>query len=239
MKDIRLGVNVDHVATLRQARGVNYPEPIIAAGLAEKAGADQITIHLREDRRHIQDRDLKLMRETIETVLNLEMAVTDEMLGIAAQVKPDTVTLVPEKREELTTEGGLEIAGNLGAITKAVEKLKAAGIKVSLFIDPAEDQIAASAESGAEIIELHTGSYANTCGKAQEQELERLASGARFAVERGLIVAAGHGLHYHNTRPLIAIKEIEEYNIGHAIIARALFVGISQAVREMKELLIK
>ncbi|GAB4293587.1 MAG: pyridoxine 5'-phosphate synthase [Myxococcota bacterium] len=239
MKSIRLGVNVDHIATVREARGAPYPDPVVAATLAEMAGADQITIHLREDRRHIKDRDLRIMRDVIQTVLNLEMAATDEMIEIACAVKPDTATLVPEKREELTTEGGLNVFGNKNAIKNAVSRLKTAGIRVSLFIDPDEEQIVASKEIGAQIIEIHTGSYANAIGEGRDKELERIIRGARAAAKEGLIVAAGHGLHYHNIQPLVEIEEIEEFNIGHSIIARALFVGISQAVKEMKALLVK
>lgn len=237
MKDIRLGVNVDHVATLRQARGVNYPDPVIAAALAESGGADQITIHLREDRRHIQERDLRILKETVQTVLNLEMAATEEMIKIAREFKPGTSTLVPEKRQELTTEGGLDVAGNKAAIKKAVARLKEAGIRTSLFIDPEEKQIAASADAGAEIVEIHTGEYANSIGDNAKRELERLIKAAFSASKKGLIVAAGHGLHYNNIKPLVEIEEIEEFNIGHSIIARAVFVGITQAVAEMKALL--
>jgi len=238
MNRVRLGVNVDHVATLRQARGTTYPDPVAAAALAELGGADQITIHLREDRRHIQDRDLRLMRQTVQTRLNLEMAATEEMVTIAREVGPGTATLVPERRQELTTEGGLDVAGQAERIAAAVSDLEGAGIAVSLFIDPDPAQISASARAGAGIVELHTGRYcdATTAGE-QEAELKRLVDGARLAAERGLTVAAGHGLHYHNLDDVLAIPELVELNIGHSIVARAVMVGLVEAVREMRRLL--
>jgi pyridoxine 5-phosphate synthase len=232
-KHTRLGVNVDHVATLRQQRDERYPDPVLAASLAEMAGADQITIHLREDRRHIVDRDLRMLRETLQVRMNLEMANTSEMIGIASDLRPGTVTLVPERREERTTEGGLDVIGNADALRPSIAALQAAGIEVSLFIDPDPAQIRTSREVGATVIELHTGDYAESSGEVQAKELERLKVGARLGAEVGLIVAAGHGLHYHNTHAIAAIPEIEELNIGHSIIARAVFVGLETAIREM------
>lgn len=237
---VRLGVNVDHVATLRQARGVRYPDPVTAASLAELAGADQITIHLREDRRHIQDRDLTLMRETVQTRLNLEMAATDEMVDIARKVRPDLVTLVPEKREELTTEGGLDVRANLEVVERVAAALSDANIEVALFIDPDLDQIDATLEVGAAIVELHTGTYCDATDAAlADRELCRLASAATHAATRDIAVAAGHGLHYHNVRPVVDIPEIVELNIGHSIVARAVLVGFERAVREMAALLVR
>ncbi len=235
---ILLGVNIDHVATLRQARGTRYPEPVQAALMVEQAGADSITIHLREDRRHINDRDVDLIRQTLDTKLNLEMAVTDEMVAIARKTGPDFSCLVPEKREELTTEGGLDVAGNLSRVTDAVQALNEAAIKVSLFIDADPEQIDAAAATGAEMIELHTGHYADTAGVEQAKELSRIYQAASQADKLGLQVNAGHGLHYHNVQPIAAIPEVVELNIGHAIIARALFSGLSQAVSEMKRLML-
>ena len=238
MNPVRLGVNIDHVATLRQARGGAEPEPVVAAGLAELAGADGITIHLREDRRHISERDVRLLRDTVQTHLNLEMACAEEIIEIALDVKPDQVTLVPERREELTTEGGLDVAGSPERITAAVARLNEAGILVSLFVDPAADQVRASAESGAHAIELHTGRYANARGEqAVRERLCELANAAALAEEEGLRAYAGHGLNYVNTKPVADIPEIEELNIGHSIIARAVFVGLEQAVREMKAII--
>jgi pyridoxine 5-phosphate synthase len=235
---LRLGVNVDHVATIRQQRGTRYPEPVVAAAMAEMAGADQITIHLREDRRHIIDRDLTLMRQTVQTLLNLEMAVTEEMIGVACDVLPDTVTLVPEKREEKTTEGGLDVVGHARAVEVAVQRLSQAGVRVSLFVDPEPAQLQASAAAGAAAVELHTGDYANArLGTARDAELARLAAGAQAAAGLGLEVLAGHGLDYVNTPAVVAIPEIVELNIGHAIIARAILVGLDQAVREMLALM--
>ncbi len=238
MKAVRLGVNIDHVATLRQARGGAEPEPVVAAGLVELAGADGITIHLREDRRHIIDRDVRLLRETVQTSLNLEMACSEEIIAIALDVKPDQVSLVPEKREELTTEGGLDVAGSLERTTDVVARLKDGGIHVSLFVDADPEQVRASAQSGAQAIELHTGPYANARGeRAVREHLCQLADAAALAVGEGMRAYAGHGLNYVNTRPVVDIPEIEELNIGHSIIARAVFVGLERAVREMKAII--
>ncbi|OGQ33277.1 MAG: pyridoxine 5'-phosphate synthase [Deltaproteobacteria bacterium RIFCSPLOWO2_02_FULL_50_16] len=238
MKRPRLGINVDHVATLRQARGTDYPDPVAAALLVLQAGAEQVTIHLREDRRHIQDRDLAVLRKVVTGHLNLEMAATDEMVGIASQYKPHTSTLVPEKRKELTTEGGLDVCQGQKKIKKVVEKLKNEGIRVSLFIDPDLEQVRCSQDVGADAIEIHTGCYAEALGRIeQKREFVRIAKAAREGQEIGLEVAAGHGLHYKNVAPLLALSEIVEYNIGHSIIARAIFVGIEKAVREMKDVL--
>ena len=240
MKDIFLGVNVDHIATLRQARGTTYPDPAHAASVAEHAGADGITIHLREDRRHIQDRDVYVMAKTIQTRMNLEMAVTEEMLNIACEVKPAFVCLVPEKREELTTEGGLDIVGQLDKITEAVSRLSEHNILTSLFIDADKEQIAAAAKSGAPFIEIHTGHYADeTCEEKQAQELEKIRQGVEYATSLGLKVNAGHGLHYFNVKPIAAIEDSIELNIGHAIIARAAIDGLDKAVRDMKRLMIE
>ncbi len=233
-----LGVNIDHVATLRQARGGRAPEPVDAALIAERAGADGITVHLREDRRHIQDHDVERLRALIATRLNLEMAVTDEMLGIAERIAPTFCCLVPEKRQELTTEGGLAVAGDEERIGAACRRLAAAGILVSLFIDPEPAQIRAAAAAGAPFIELHTGAYADATSPAQQMlECERLHSAAAEAAALGLRVNAGHGLDYHNVEPIAAITTIEELNIGHAIIARAVMVGLERAVRDMLALL--
>ena len=237
IQPIRLGVNVDHVATLRQQRDERYPDPIHAAAIAEQAGAEQITIHLREDRRHITDRDLEVLSRTCQTRLNLEMAVTEEMIGLALLHRPGTVTLVPEKREERTTEGGLDVIGGGEALRNGVQKLQDAGIEVSLFVDPDEHQLDASRKTGATIVELHTGDYAEATGEAVHGELKRLDRGARYADSLGLVVAAGHGLHYHNTAPIAAIAPIVELNIGHALIARAVFSGMHGAVQEMVELM--
>ena len=233
-KGLLLGVNVDHVATLRQARGVQYPDPVLAASLAELAGADQITVHLREDRRHIQDRDVKILRQTVQVPLNLEMAATAEMVAIAIEYKPDTVTLVPEKREERTTEGGLDVVGQRQLLGTVVEQLRAAGIVVSLFIDPDPKQVAESAKLGAHTVELHTGDYCEAKSTLMaEQRLELLRAAAEQAHALGLRVVAGHGLHYKNVQEIAKLPHIQELNIGHAIVARAVLVGISQAVREM------
>jgi pyridoxine 5-phosphate synthase len=230
----RLGVNVDHVATLRQARRTLYPDPVAAAALAELAGADQITLHLREDRRHIQDRDLRLLRETCQTQLNLEMAATPEMVKAAYEHKPDLVTLVPERREELTTEGGLDANGQKDALRKVVKNLKDGDIGVSLFIDPDLDQVRASHKCDVDQIELHTGRYCEAkSARERAAELGRVVDAAKAATKLGLRVAAGHGLHYTNVQPIAAIAEIEELNIGHAIVARAVLVGFERAVREM------
>jgi pyridoxine 5-phosphate synthase len=234
---IALGVNIDHVATLRQARRAHYPDPVHAALQAELAGADSITLHLREDRRHIQDRDVQVMRGALQTRMNLEMAVTEEMIRIAANIKPQDCCLVPESRQEVTTEGGLNVAGQAARIADAVAALGAAGIRVSLFIDPDASQIEAARRASAPVIELHTGAYADAQGGAQAREFERLRNAAKLAASVGLIVNAGHGLHYHNVEPIAAIAEIVELNIGHSIIARAIFDGLPKAVRDMKELM--
>ncbi len=235
MQNTRLGVNIDHVATLRQARKTTYPDPVTAAGLAELGGADQITIHLREDRRHIQDRDLRIICETIQTRLNLEMAATKEMSKIAYQYKPDMVTLVPEKREELTTEGGLDVAMHRDSIKETVRFLKDGDIRVSLFIDPDIDQVRAAHKVGADAVELHTGTYCDAKSKPiRDAEFERLVNAAKTCSKIGLPVFAGHGLSLQNVAPVAAIKEITEFNIGHSIISHAIFVGLERAVREMK-----
>lgn len=231
----RLHVNVDHVATLRQARGINYPDPVPVATMCEIAGAQGITIHLREDRRHIVDRDLELMRKVVTTVLNLEMACTEEMVAIARSIRPDLCTLVPEKREERTTEGGLAVAADVATISTTVASLREAGIRVSLFVDPNPEEIVASREAGADMVELHTGDYANASALDRHLELEQLIQGAKIASDLGLGVAAGHGLHYHNVADVAAIDEIVELNIGHSIISRAVYVGIDAAVRQMLE----
>jgi pyridoxine 5-phosphate synthase len=232
-----LGVNIDHIATLRQARKTYEPDPVGAAMLAELGGADGITIHLREDRRHIQDRDLRLLRETVTVKLNLELACNREILAIACQVRPDQATLVPERREEVTTEGGLDAVGHRAAVADAVGQLQAAGIGVSLFLDPLIEQIELAAEVGADAVELHTGQYALARrGSDQQNELAKLvAAGCRIR-QLGMALHAGHGLNYHNARPVAAIAEMHELNIGHSIIARAVFVGLERAVREMKQL---
>ena len=234
MARIRLGVNVDHVATLRQARGTRYPDPVMAASMAELAGADQITIHLREDRRHIQDRDLRIMRETVQTRLNLEMAATNEMLEIALSVKPDTVTLVPERREEQTTEHGLDAVRLEDTLKDYCKRLTDEGIDVSLFIDADLEQIDAASRLGVQAIELHTGEYAEAVDDAtMESELNRLEAAAEHAHQAGLMVAAGHGLDYVNVREVAAIETSEELNIGHALVSRAVLIGFDNAVREM------
>jgi pyridoxine 5-phosphate synthase len=232
---LTLGVNIDHVATIRQARRAVEPDPIAAAVLAELAGADGITAHLREDRRHMQDRDIRLLRETVRTHLNLEMAATAEMVQIALTIQPDYVTLVPEKREEVTTEGGLNITGQLDRLNSVVDKLQSASIPVSLFIDPEPAQIAAAAQIKAQFIELHTGRYAEAREPLQvQQELANLAKGCELAIEAGLRVNAGHGLTYWNVRPVACLPGMEELNIGHSIISRSVLVGIDRAIREMK-----
>lgn len=238
MSSILLGVNIDHVATLRNARGTRYPDPVHAAEIAERAGADGITIHLREDRRHIQDRDVRILRETLQTRMNLEMAVTDEMLEIALNTQPEFVCLVPEKREELTTEGGLDVLGQLDKVKAATEKLTAAGIKVSLFIDADREQIDAAKACGAPFIELHTGHYAEASNETEQQnELKKIAAAAAYASDLGITVNAGHGLTYHNVAAIAAIPEIYELNIGHAIVGRAVFDGLSKAVADMKAIM--
>jgi len=234
----RLGVNVDHVATLRQARRTTYPDPVAAAQMAELGGADQITIHLREDRRHIQDRDLRVLRQTVTTRLNLEMAATAEMVKIAYDVKPDECTLVPERREELTTEGGLDVAGGRDHVRKVVKTLRDADILVSLFIDPDVDQVRAAHRVEAQVVEIHTGRYCDARLEGdRRRELTRIVDAAKAAAKLGLAVAAGHGLDYRNAGSVAAISEIEEFNIGHSIVARAILVGMERAVREMKALL--
>ena len=233
-----LGVNIDHVATLRQARGTRYPSPIDAALAAEDAGADYITLHLREDRRHIQDGDVEQMRRVLRTRMNLESAITPEMLALAVRVAPDDVCLVPERRAEVTTEGGLDVAGHLESVRRASALLEKAGIRVSLFIDPDPAQIDAALTAGVRVIELHTGRYADAPhGEGASRELDHVREAARYAAARGLHVNAGHGLNYDNVKPVVAIPEIRELNIGHAIVARALFVGMHDAVREMKALM--
>lgn len=235
---ILLGVNIDHVATVRNARGVSYPDPVTAAAIAEQAGADGITVHLREDRRHITDRDVEILAQTIQTRMNLEMAVTPEMLAIATRIKPTYCCLVPEKREELTTEGGLDVAGQQDKITAAVAQLAESNIATSLFIDADKRQIDAAVACGAPIIELHTGHYAEQHDEsAQQQALAQLRSAAEYAQAAGLQVNAGHGLHYHNTAAIAAIPQLLELNIGHAIIARAVLVGLDQAVRDIKAIM--
>lgn len=240
MSEIFLGVNIDHVATLRNARGTSYPDPVLAAALAEQAGADGITVHLREDRRHITDRDVEILRQTLQTRMNLEMAVTDEMLDIACRVKPHFVCLVPEKRTEVTTEGGLDVAGQPEKVAAAIARLAAVGTQVSLFIDADRRQIDAAVAAGAPYIEIHTGRYADAETTAEQlEELARIQDAARYAHGLGLRVNAGHGLHYHNVKPIAAIPEMEELNIGHAIIGRAVFEGLPAAVAEMKRLMIE
>lgn len=234
----QLGVNIDHVATIRQARGGMEPDPVAAAAIAEMAGADGITIHLREDRRHIQDRDLRLLRETVQTKVNLEMAATDEMIGIALAVKPEQCTLVPEKRQELTTEGGLDVRLHAQALEKAVARLQEGGIVVSLFIDPDPDQIKAAAKVGADYVEIHTGCFAEAAdGKIEEQELIKIENAVKLASKLGLGVNAGHGLTYTNIKKVAALGGIEEFNIGHSIISRAVLVGLDRAVRDMVDLI--
>ena len=236
-KALELGINIDHVATLRNARGTAYPDPLKAARLAEEAGADLITLHLREDRRHIKDVDLLALRPLIKTRMNLECAVTPEMIKIACQVKPHDVCLVPEKREEVTTEGGLDILGHYDAVKLATKQLQEAGIRVSLFIDPDVKQIAAAKEVGATVIELHTGRYADVTGEEQKKELERIQKAAEYGVSIGLRVNAGHGLHEGNVMPIAAISNLSELNIGHAIVAEALFKGWQKAILDMKSLM--
>jgi pyridoxine 5-phosphate synthase len=234
---IALGVNIDHVATVRQARRARYPDPVYAALMAEEAGADSITLHLREDRRHIQDRDVTTMREALQTRMNLEMAVTEEMIRIAQRVLPQDCCLVPESRQEVTTEGGLDVLGQSARIGDAVQALGKSGIRVSLFVDPDPEQIEAAHRAGAPVIELHTGAYSDSTGAALAREFERLCAAAKFAARLGLIVNAGHGLNYHNVEPIAAIPEIIELNIGHAIVARSITDGLAKAVRDMKGLM--
>ena len=240
MAKLLLGVNIDHIATVRNARGTQYPDPVQAAFIVEQAGADGITVHLREDRRHITDRDVELLNNTIQTRMNLEMAVTEEMLDIACRIKPAFCCLVPEKREEVTTEGGLDVAGQKQKIAQAVKRLNDAGIKVSLFIDADHLQIDAAQEVGAPFIEIHTGAYADAkTAKEQEVEFRRIKDGVSYAALKGLTVNAGHGLTYHNVQAIAALPEIYELNIGHAIIGRALFSGLDKAVADMKALLLE
>lgn len=234
---IDLGVNIDHVATLRNARGTIYPDPLQAALLAEQAGADVITLHLREDRRHIKDADVEQIRPRLTTRMNLESAITEEMLEIACRIQPQDVCLVPERRNEVTTEGGLDVIRFFDDVKRACDRLAKAGIRVSLFIDADPEQIRASAEAGAPVIELHTGRYADTEGDEQQQELQRIRTGVASGVRHGLKVNAGHGLHYTNTQAIAAIPDIAELNIGHAIVAHAVFVGWENAVREMKAIM--
>lgn len=238
MSEVLLGINIDHIATVRNARGTNYPDPVQAAFIAEQAGAEGITVHLREDRRHITDRDVDLLRQTIQTRMNLEMAVTDEMVDIACRVKPVFCCLVPEKRQEITTEGGLDVAGQKEKIARAVKRLTEAGIKVSLFIDPDHTQIDAADDVGAPFIEIHTGAYADAVTSQEEdKEFFRIKDAVAYAAGKGLSVNAGHGLNYHNVQRIAALPAIYELNIGHAIIGRAVFSGLAAAVAEMKTLL--
>ncbi|MBX9916715.1 MAG: pyridoxine 5'-phosphate synthase [Nitrosomonas sp.] len=237
---IELGVNIDHVATLRQARGTNYPDPIEAALIAESAEADAITLHLREDRRHIQDRDVEILRDRLTTRMNLESAVTDEMIGIALRIKPHDICLVPERREELTTEGGLDVVKHFDQVQRACQKLAQAGIRVSLFINADPLQIDAAARAGAPVIEIHTGGFADAhTAEAQAEQFAAIQKAVALGIDLGLKVNAGHGLHYDNVQTIAAIPEISELNIGHAIVARAIFVGFKQAVREMKQLMLE
>lgn len=240
MPSILLGVNVDHVATLRQARGTHYPDPLAAALQAESAGADGITVHLREDRRHIQDEDVRRMKSALQTRLNLEMAVTEAMVAFAEEIQPPHVCMVPEKREELTTEGGLNVVRHFTAIKAATDRLANIGSEVSLFIDPDIEQIDASLEAGAPVVELHTGSYAEADShEMRTKELHRIQAASQYAHEKGLIVNAGHGLHYENIKPIAAIPNMNELNIGHALIAQALFDGLDEVVKTMKALMIE
>lgn len=235
---LHLGVNVDHVATLRQARRTTYPDPLFAALIAEQAGADSITIHLREDRRHIQDRDVRLCQQALQTRVNLEMAATEEMVKIALEVRPKDCCLVPERRQEVTTEGGLDVAAHEQALRPLCAQLKQAGIRVSLFIDPEPEQLDAAVRVGVPVVELHTGAYAEASGESLARELKRVQDAARHGARIGLTVHAGHGLNYHNVAPIAAIPEIVELNIGHAIVARAVIDGMSVAVAEMKRLML-
>ena len=238
-RTILLGVNVDHVATLRQARGTSYPDPAAAARIAEQSGADSITVHLREDRRHIQERDLRVMRDTLQTHMNLELALAEPVLRIAEELRPRDCCLVPERREEVTTEGGLDVAADLPRITAACHRLAAAGSRVALFIDPESRQIEAAGAAGVGVIELHTGQYAEAADDAARmRELDRLRRAVLRAVQLGIEVHAGHGLHYDNVQPVAALPEIRELNIGHAIIARAVFDGLARAVKDMKRLML-
>lgn len=238
---IRLGVNIDHVATVRNARRTFEPEPVHAAVIADLAGADQITLHVREDRRHVNERDLRLIKELIHSKVNLEMAITEEMIDLAIKVKPHQATLVPEKRQEITTEGGLDVIGNFEKVKEAVRRLKEAGITVNIFIDPEKEQIEKAKEAGADAVELHTGAYAEAFAENDEKEvkreLERIRKAARFAKEIGLKVYAGHGLTYKNVKPIAQVEEIEELNIGHSIVANAILLGMKEAVEKMIKLI--
>ncbi|RMD46411.1 MAG: pyridoxine 5'-phosphate synthase [Aquificota bacterium] len=237
---MKLGVNIDHIATLREARKTFEPDPVKGALIAQESGADQITLHLREDRRHIQDEDLFRIKANITKIpINLEMAPTEEMKKIAIDVKVDRITLVPEKRQEITTEGGLDVVSNLEYLKDFVKEVKNNGIKVALFIDPEENQIDASVETGADAVELHTGEYANAFGNQIIKELERLENAAKYAKQKGLRVFAGHGLTYENVKPVAQIKEIEELNIGHSIIANSVFLGLDKAIEKMKRLILE
>jgi pyridoxine 5-phosphate synthase len=238
--EILLGVNIDHVATLRQSRGTRYPEPIQAALVAEQAGADAITLHLREDRRHIQDRDVEMLSDILQTRMNLEMAATAEMAAIATRFRPHDCCLVPEKREELTTEGGLDVAGNIEHMKDYCSELADAGIRVSLFIDADPAQLDAASQAGAQVVEIHTGQFADAqSGRERKAEIERIVKAVEHGRQLGLQVNAGHGLDYHNVKEIVAIEGITELNIGHAIVCRAVFTGLDQAVREMKALLMR
>ncbi len=239
-KEILLGVNIDHIATIRQARGTRYPDPVQAAIDAEEAGADGITLHMREDLRHIQARDVRLIKGVLQTRMNLELAVTEAMLDFAEEIKPEHACFVPEKREELTTEGGLDVVGHYHVVANAVRRLQQMGSEVSLFIDPDKQQIDAAVEVGAPVVELHTGCYADATNAIEQQhELQRIKEAAEYAANLNLIVNAGHGLNYHNVKPIAAINEFHELNIGHAIIARALFCGLKKAVRDMRQLMLE
>jgi pyridoxine 5-phosphate synthase len=234
----RLMVNIDHVATLREARGINYPDPVYAAGIAEMAGASGIIVHLREDRRHIKDRDVLILRDVVRTKLNLEMAATPEMVEIACGLKPDMITLVPEKRKELTTEGGLDVVKFSDKLKKVIEKVREKGIKVSLFVDPVEAQITAAHKMNADMVEIHTGAYSDAkSDRIREKEFKKVVASVIMGKKLGLGVNAGHGLHYHNVQEIAAIREIDELSIGHSIIARAVFVGLDRAIRDMLELM--
>ena len=239
MRPIHLGINIDHVATLRQARGTSYPDPLLAALLAEVSGADSITLHLREDRRHIQDHDVRRFRDSLQTRMNLEMAATEAMAGIAEKIRPEDCCLVPERRAEVTTEGGLDVVGQEAPVRALTRRLAAAGIRVSLFVDPDRAQLEAAVRCGAPVVELHTGSYAEARDARRALELARLQDAAAHAAALGLTVHAGHGLHYHNVQPVAGIPEIVELNIGHAVIARAVFSGLAAAVAEMKRLMLE
>ena len=235
---LELGVNIDHVATIRQARKTYEPDPVTAAAMAEIGGADCITVHLREDRRHIIDRDVRILTDTVNIKLNLEMSIADDIVNLACETKPNQATLVPEKREEVTTEGGLDVVGNYSNIESVVKRLQDAGISVSLFLDPEEAQISAASELQVDAVELHTGQYALTSGDERQRCLQELIASGKQIVENGMTLHAGHGLNYQNVIPVAQIENMVELNIGHSIIARAVFVGLTQAVREMRDLLV-